>query len=177
MHFVFLPEAREVLIQSYHSQTIIPKIASGSLLPLTLFQNCHVLSAFKLLSATYAYQHELVGKIARKKITNFILRTYNNRPRRIFFKVPHYEVLSKNQIITLIKIWLESQNVTPQMRTLILHQTSIVFKGHKKLSVILNNHIKWCKKWCRKIPFPCFCSEISDILNVPLNSEGHISCF
>ena len=63
------------------------------------------------------------------------------------------------------------------MRTLLLCQTSIVFKGHKKLSVILNNHIKWCKKWCRKIPFPCFCSEISDILNVPLNSEGHISCF
>ena len=176
--FLFIPCAHQILLDYFATSHTLPKIARGSISPLTctVLKHSHPLKLLQQYHICAQMTSPILQASAKQKLSDLCYHAFDIRPSKVLkFKIQSYEVLSKNKIRTLLSSFLKTLPISSDMRTLLQLQTRVIFSRHPKISTIFTNHITWCKKWSLK-PFPCACHKIAPSLGITLSVDNpHIS--
>jgi len=92
--FLFVPCAHDILLDYFASDHTLPKIAKGSIDPLTVLKGSHPLKLFQLYQSCTKMKSLILQLSAKHKLSDLCARLFHTRPTRVLsFKINTFDVL------------------------------------------------------------------------------------
>ena len=169
-----LSHGHHILLDYFASDHTLPKIAKGSIDPLTVLKGSHPLKLFQLYQSCAKMKSLILQLSAKQKLSDLCARLFHTCPTRVLsFKINTFDVLLMSFRIIKQKRYIYIYTyiytpISPDMLTLLKLQTIVIFTGHPKIGRVFTNHIAWLKRWFFGL-FPSAHSQMAPLLNISLS--------